>query len=292
MIRSMTGYARARSETEGYAAEVELRSVNHRYQDVRIKASGVLAGYEKQIRDRVSSVVARGKVDVTMRLEPKSESMYAIEVDRPLIEDFVAAARRTASELGVEGDVTLSDLIAFSPAFKIREREPDDGESLWEALRPALEEALERHRRMRAEEGRQLMMDVEARVGALTSVVSQIEALSGAGRERKRQDLLARIQELSQGIVEPSALAMEVSRLVERADISEEITRFRSHLALWEATLAGGSPCGKKLDFIVQEMNREANTIGSKCQDASISEHVITLKAELERIREQIQNVE
>lgn len=288
----MTGYARARSENEMYAAEIELRSVNHRYQDIRVKIPTAFASYEKSIRDDVASFVSRGKVDVTIRVGPKAESLYELEIDRPLMKNFIESARNLASELGIRGELGVSDLVAFSPAFKIQERDLTGGEPLRDALRSALEQALQQHRGMREDEGRELAKDLDARIAGLARALDAIERLSFESRERRRRELTAKIEELARGSLEPGTLAMEVARLVERADITEELTRFRSHLSLWGSTVSEEGPCGKKLDFILQEMNREANTVGAKCQDAAISEHVISIKAELERIREQVQNVE
>ncbi|HJS73256.1 MAG TPA: DUF1732 domain-containing protein, partial [Vicinamibacteria bacterium] len=152
--------------------------------------------------------------------------------------------------------------------------------------------AIESLETMRTTEGAAMASDLESRVRALSGLLDEIEGLSATTRELRRTELVARVQELLASAIEPAVIAAEVARLVERVDVAEEITRFRSHVALWRSAVLDPEPCGKKLDFIVQEMNREVNTIGSKCQDASISERVIAMKSELERVREQVQNVE
>ncbi len=292
LIRSMTGFARGQSETESYVAEIELRSVNNRYQDVRVRVPASLAHFETKIRNEVSSRIKRGKVDVSVRFRAKKESAFQLELDRPLMEEFVKVARSLGKELGVKGELTLSDLVGFHPGFNVKERDLSQGNGAWSALAPALQQALEEHERMSRTEGAALAADIDERLEGVSGHVDAIEGLSASGKERKRQEILERIKELQVAEIEPAALATEVARLVERSDIAEELTRLRSHLALWRETVATDGPCGKKLDFIIQEMNREVNTIGSKCQDAGITERVISVKSELERIREQVQNIE
>ncbi len=292
MIRSMTGFARGQSENDSYVAEIELRSVNHRYQDVRVHVPGSLAHLETKIRNEVSSRVKRGKVDVSVRLTPKEDSTHQLELDRPLIEDFVRVARNLGQELGVGGELTLSDLVGFHPGFNVKERDLSGGEGAWNALEPALEKALDEYDRMSRTEGQELASDFDRRVQTIAEHIDAIEGLSAASKEKRRQEILDRIKELDGTGIEPSALAIEVARLVERSDITEELTRFRSHVTLWREAMGAERPCGKKLDFIIQEMNREVNTIGSKCKDAVVTEKVIAIKSELERIREQVQNIE
>ena len=292
MIRSMTGFARGQSESKSYLAEVELRSVNHRYQDVRVRVPSSLARLENKIRKEVSSRVKRGKVDISVRLKPREDSTHQLELDRPLMEDFVKVSRDLGRELGVAGELSLSDLVGFQPGFSVNERDLSRGDGAWQALEPALQQALDEYDRMSRTEGEELTADIDGRIHIIVEHIDAIERLSASSKEKKRREILDRIEVLNGAGIDPSALAIEVARLVERSDIAEEITRFRSHIALWLETVAGEGPCGKKLDFIIQEMNREVNTIGSKCQDATITESVIATKSELERIREQVQNIE
>jgi uncharacterized protein (TIGR00255 family) len=182
--------------------------------------------------------------------------------------------------------------VGFTPAFSVRERELSSSSRLEEAIDRAMDLAVGSLESMRESEGAAMASDLESRVSALLRTLEEIEKFSFEARETKRAELEAKVRELLSTAVEPTTIASEVARLVERADVAEEITRFRSHVSLWRSAVAASEPCGKKLDFIVQEMNREVNTIGSKCQDAAISERVIAMKAELERVREQVQNVE
>jgi uncharacterized protein (TIGR00255 family) len=289
----MTGYARASASNEAYEVAAEIRTVNHRYLEVRLRASGGASlAYEKRIRDRIAQSLGRGKVDVTLHVTALSESNQEIQLDRPLMKEFVRLARSLGEELGVESKLSVSDLVAFTPAFSVRERALPEGSGLEEAIDGAIDLALDSLERMRASEGSAMASDLESRMGTLARTLDEIERSSLEARETKRSELEAKVQEILATAVEPTAIASEVARLVERVDVAEEITRFRSHLAIFQSAVAASEPCGKKLDFIVQEMNREVNTIGSKCQDAAISERVITMKAELERVREQVQNVE
>jgi uncharacterized protein (TIGR00255 family) len=290
----MTGYARASSSSDRYEVVAEIRSVNHRYLEVRLRATGGsgLAALEKKVRDQVGRTVGRGKVDVNLFVKPKGESAFAIDVDVPLLEDFARRAREAGLACSVAGDLTLSDLAGFTPAFQVRERLTEEDRPLAEVVERTLALALQELDRMRAAEGKELAADCDARLRALGSHLDAIERLSEESRGERRAELQAKVEELLSGPIEPSAIAAEVARLVERADVAEEITRFRSHIALWSSAVEGSEPCGKKLDFIVQEMNREANTIGSKCQDARMTESVIAMKSEIERVREQVQNVE
>ena len=292
MLKSMTGFARARTESDAYEVVVEIRTVNHRYLDVKTRGPVGLALFEKQVRDRISRELGRGKVEVNVRLKPKGESAHEIEVDRPLMKEFVRVATELSQATGVGATLQLSDLLAFSPAFQVRERDLSEWSTLWDAIEPALSQALDALGSMREAEGAEMMADFGGRIATLADHVDRVEALSEQKRETRRAELEAKVAELIGSAVEPATIAMEAARLVERVDVAEEITRFRSHLELWKGTVGAGGTCGKKLDFIVQEMNREVNTIGSKCQDGEITEHVIAMKSEIERVREQVQNIE
>ena len=292
MIRSMTGFARARAENEAYEVDVEMRSVNHRYLDVKVRVPNSVSTLELKIRDKVASRLGRGKTDVSIRLKPKGESAYELEVDRPLVSEVIRSVRHLGSDLGVEGDIHLADLMTFGRGFNVREKDLSEAGQVWEAIEPALVQALDDLERMRTAEGAELEADLNERLKTMSEYLDGIETTSRDGRETRKKELIEKVNELESSGLEPAALAMEVTRLVEKSDIAEEVTRFRSHLSLWNDTVTAGQPCGKKLDFIIQEMNREINTIGSKCQDAAIAEQVIAIKSELERVREQVQNLE
>ncbi len=292
-MRSMTGYARAAGENEAYLAEVELRTVNHRFLDLQLRLPSSLAPFEPRIRQCLTALLRRGKADLTVRLRSKRESAYSLEVDGALAAEMVRAVGELGEELRIPGELSRGDLLRFHQAFSVKEREISESEEGWRALAEALGKALTALEGMRRAEGGELAADLELRLAAVASHLEAIESCAASSRERRRAELSTRVGELLAGAsLDPQAVAMEVARLVDRADVSEEVTRLKSHLALWRATVEGQEACGKKLDFIVQEMNREANTIGSKCQEAAITERVIAIKTELERVREQVQNVE
>jgi uncharacterized protein (TIGR00255 family) len=293
VLKSMTGYARASASNEAYEVTAEIRTVNHRYLEMRLRAQGRASlAYEKRVRDRVAEALGRGKVDVTLHVSALSESNQEIQLDRPLMKEFVRLAWSIGDELGVESKLSVADLVGFTPAFSVREREPSEDSGVEEAIDRAMALAIGSLEKMRESEGAAMAADLESRMVSLSRTLDEIEKSSLEAREMKRTELEAKVQELLLSAVEPTAIASEVARLVERADVAEEVTRFRSHITLWKSAVAAAEPCGKKLDFIVQEMNREVNTIGSKCQDSAISERVIGMKAELERVREQVQNIE
>ncbi|MGH9325052.1 MAG: YicC/YloC family endoribonuclease [Vicinamibacteria bacterium] len=294
MLHSMTGFARASAANDACEVEAEIRAVNHRYLEIRVRVQGGsgLSSYEKRARDRAALALSRGKVDINLYVKSLTESSYRIELDSPLMKEFVALARSLGKELDIESKLSLSDLVGFSPAFQVKERVLAEGHGIEDAMDRALDQALDALEKMRTSEGAEMAADLDARIHALASTLDEIEKRSTENRESRRADLEAKVQELLSTKIEPTAVASEVARLVERADIAEEITRFRSHVTLWRSAVSSSEPCGKKLDFIVQEMNREVNTIGSKSPDAEIAERVIGMKSELERVREQVQNVE
>ena len=291
-LRSMTGYARATGASKAFDISVEIRAVNHRYLELHVRVPGGIAELEMQIRNKASQAMSRGKVDVSIHLKPKTESAYELEIDGPMLAELIEKGNRVVKEYGLGGEVSASDLIGFSPAFRVKDREFGSGAGLWKLLEPVLEEAINNIKGMRVAEGKEIHVDLNARIQTIADRVDQVEMLSQASRDVKRQKLQQKVEELIGRIEEPAAMVMEVTKFVERSDVTEELTRLRSHLMLWHKTVTTPGPCGKKLDFIIQEMNREVNTIGSKCQDATMTDNVITVKTELERIREQVQNIE
>jgi len=292
MLHSMTGFSRTQTAAETHEVIVEMKSVNHRFLDVKLRGNISLSAIEHRVRSHVSAVLGRGRIELNVRLVPKGESVHEITIDRPLMSAFVRAATDLAEDTGIEGPLTMSDLIGFSPAFQVKERELFDESTLWEALEPALDEALSALQEMRRAEGVEMEADLESRIETLGRLVDRVEGLSEERRAARQSELEAKVAELMGDASDRSAISMDVARLVERADIAEELTRFRSHVELWTRAVKSSEPCGKKLDFIVQEMNREVNTVGSKCQDKDIAEQVIAMKSEIERVREQVQNIE
>ncbi len=293
MIRSMTGFGAGRAQAGGESVAVELRSVNGKFCDVRAHLPRDLATLEPVVARIVKSRVARGVVDVGVRREvPGSVRGAAPRVDLPLAAAYAKALREMRAELGLAGEVTLHDLVGLEGVVGLSEVAADPGPAA-EALERALSVALDALDDMRRREGEALARDLSARLVTVEKGAAAIRAAAPQSVEAYRERLATRVAELSRGVpVEPARLAQEVAFFAERIDVSEELTRLSSHLAQLRALIASDAPAGRRLEFLVQEVNREVNTIGSKSQNAGIAAQVVELKAELERVREQIANVE
>jgi uncharacterized protein (TIGR00255 family) len=296
MIKSMTGFASLTQEDERATIGLTLRAVNHRFLDLQIRLPQTLADLEPRLRGLLQKRLGRGRVELTLSLQMRQGVAPQVELQ----EDFaraLAAAIDVARERGlVKGDLTPGDLLRLPQAFTIRERSSDTdmlGDVFGETVEAAVGAAIDQLEAMRVREGEHLAADLGQR---RASLAVQIEDLAGAadeGRQEMEKRLGDRVKELL--TIAPgdgNLVAQEIVRVAQRTDITEEVTRFRAHLAHWDALSAGPEPCGRKLDFLLQEMNREINTIGSKADGVRVSELIIQAKADLERLREQVQNVE
>jgi uncharacterized protein (TIGR00255 family) len=294
MIRSMTGYGHASLETESLRAAVAVRSVNHRFLDLTVHLPRPLHLLEAELKERVSAAVARGRVEVSVQAALPETGTEAVVASRPLVTSLVRTLRDMQSEYGLEGGVSVADLVRFPGAI---ERVDDVGE-LPDTVRAAVGElvgkALDGLDGMRRAEGERLHAELERLLDAVDERAARIEARSGETRGARQAALRDRARELVGELgLDDARLYQEVVRAVERHDVAEEIQRVRSHTASVRELLAGnGARAGKRLDFLAQELMREANTIGSKIQDAPAILEVVELKAEIERFREQVQNVE
>jgi uncharacterized protein (TIGR00255 family) len=293
VIRSMTGFGAGRAEQGGEAVAVEARSVNGKFCEVRARLPRELSGLEPAIAKAVKARIARGAVDVTVRREGTGAVGGALpEINLPLAAAYAKALREMQNELGLTGEVGLAELLGLEGVVRLAERAPDAGEAEAAAL-SALDRAISALEEMRGREGDSLLRDLRARLEAIETHAEAIRELSPLSVEAYRDRLAARVAELSRGTpADPARLAQEVAFFADRVDIAEELTRLQSHLSQMRALLDAGGPVGRKLEFLVQELNREVNTLGSKSQNAAVSGHVVDLKAELERVREQIANVE
>jgi uncharacterized protein (TIGR00255 family) len=289
----MTGFGAGRAQAGSESVAAELRSVNGKFCDVRTHLPRDLAGLEQVVARIVKARLARGVVDVTVRRESEGTVRGAIPaVDLPLAAAYAKAFRELQAELGLAGEVTVHDLIGLDGVVTLAERAPDLG-PLAEAVERALSAALDALEEMRRREGEALARDLAARLTALENGAAAIRAAAPESVQAYRDRLAARVAELSRGVpVDPARLAQEVAFFAERIDVAEELTRLASHLSQMRALLGSDAPAGRRLEFLVQEVNREVNTVGSKSQHAGMSAQVVELKAELERIREQVANVE
>ncbi len=292
MIKSMTGYGKGQSRAGGIALGVEIKTVNHRFGDISVKAPRFLMPFEHEVKKRVGERLKRGKIDVYVTQE-SSETLAAVPVlNKPLAQAYIDVFSRAKVEYDLEGEMTLSLLTGQRDVITLEEAAFDQGQ-VKSCLEEALGLALEAVERMRRNEGRSTLADIEAKFGVITALLDKVKErapLIPDEWKSKLRERLARIE--GEFEVDPQRLAQEVALFADRCDISEEIARIESHLQQFNDLLGAGEPVGRQLDFLVQELNREANTMGSKSNDADLTRLVVSLKAELEKIREQAQNVE
>jgi uncharacterized protein (TIGR00255 family) len=296
MIKSMTGFASLAREEETVSIGVTIRSVNHRYLDLQLRVPAALAEMETRLRARVQERVARGRVEITLSVQQRQPPVMDVVLNEPLIQALGEALGRARARGAVEGLLTPGDLLRVPQAVTFREVAGEDERqtaALVAEVDEAVGDALAQLETMRVREGGYLRDDLEGRRRALGTLIDRIEIEAGAGEEAFKERLAARVREMTEDLrLEPDAVAQEVVRLAARSDINEEIVRFRGHLGHWSALADAAEPCGRKLDFLLQEMNREVNTIGSKAEGQAMAELVVAAKAELEKMREQVQNVE
>ncbi|HET9595519.1 MAG TPA: YicC/YloC family endoribonuclease [Anaeromyxobacteraceae bacterium] len=291
MIRSMTGFGAGRAAHGGEGVDVEVRSVNHKFCEVKVRLPRELTALETEIQRAVKDRLARGGVEVTVRRGTERGAL-APRVDVALAEAYAGAFAEIRARLGLPGEVGLADVLQAEGVVTLQERAVD-GEAARAAAAAALASALETLEAMRAREGEALGRDLDGRLSQVEALVGRVEVLAPQSIEHYRTRLHERIAEVARGFTpDPARLAQEVAIFADRMDVSEEITRLRSHVAQTRALVRGDEPAGRKMEFLVQEMHREANTIGSKSQSAEIASVVVSLKAEIERMREQVQNVE
>ncbi len=291
MIRSMTGFGAGRGASGGEELDVEVRSVNHKFCEVKVRVPRELAALEIEAVKVVRERLARGGVEVSVR-RPGGAAGLAPRIDVALAESYAHAFRELQARLGLGGAVRLADVIGADGVVRLEERTADL-DAAREALRRALGAALDALVSMRGREGHALAADLAGRLDVLDGLVARVEKQGPQALEHHRARLAERVQELARGVaVDPARLEQEVVLLADRTDVTEEVTRLRSHVGQVRGLLQLAEPAGRKLDFLVQEMHREVNTIGSKSQSAEISSLVVAMKAEIERIREQVQNVE
>ncbi len=294
MIRSMTGFGRAGFECQGRSFEVEVRSVNHRHLDVRVKLPRALGDGDAGLKSRVAGLLKRGKVDVSINLTGQSGGAGVLEVDEALAAEYVAAGHKLSRIHGLEEPLGVADLLNLPGVSRFVEATLEV-EALIEAAGAAMDAALATLVSMREREGEALARELRGRLATVLSLVDAFEARSGEVVERAKERLRKRTEQIKQetGMVDEARLHQEIVIAADRLDITEELVRLRSHVDQFESILArGDEPVGRQLDFLLQEMGREANTVGSKASDAPLAHQVVDLKTELERLREQVQNVE
>jgi uncharacterized protein (TIGR00255 family) len=295
----MTGFASLSRDDEAGSIGVTLRAVNHRYLDLQVRLPQLLAAAEPKIRSLVQQRLGRGRVELNVSAQLRQAQAPDVQLNDAFVEALSAALEQARAKGLVAGQLAPGDLLRMPQALVIRERSEaaaGDGAlaaALERATLGAIGEALEALDTMRVREGEALAIDLETRRQRLVDLVCQVAQGADGGRALREQQLAERIREFgADAATDPAVLAQEIVRFVARSDITEEVVRFRTHLEHWASLAASGEPCGRKLDFLLQELNREINTIGSKAEGATVSALVVEVKAELERVREQVQNVE
>lgn len=292
-MKSMTGFGRGAASGEDFTVGVEIKTVNNRYLDIHLRLSQELAPLEMAVRKRIGARLSRGRVDININFERTGETTY--EVNRPLIAGYVSAMREIQQQFNLAGDIDVSS-VARLPGALTPGRDGLDEMSM-SGLERALDEALDSLERMRASEGAALAEEMRVRVAKIEAEVPIIETAAAGLADAYRQRLEKRIAELiargGQTVeLDAGRLAQEVAYLADRSDISEELARLRSHLEQFRAAIDAEGEVGKRLDFLLQELNREANTVLAKSTEISIKDAGLVIKAEVEKLREQAQNVE
>ena len=297
MIKSMTGFASLTREDETATIAVSVKTVNHRFLDVQVRVPHALADIETRVRQWIQLRVSRGRVEVNISVQYRLPPTPTVELNEPFVAALATAVAAAREEGLVTGALTAGDLLRLPQAILIRDRSGDTDASVIAAVVAGVEEAIGQVLSdldgMRSLEGDHLRADLEGRRQALAGLAERLNAAADEGRAGVEARLLERVREIRLEVpADETLVAQEVVRLAARSDVTEEVTRLRGHLLHWETLADGPEPCGRKLDFLLQEMNREVNTIGSKADGLRLSELIISAKAELEKMREQVQNVE
>jgi uncharacterized protein (TIGR00255 family) len=293
----MTGFASLTHEDERATIAVTVRAVNHRFLDVQLRLPQSFGDVEPRLRSLLQKRLARGRVELGISVQVRNTTTPSVELNAEFASALHAAIEQARSRGLVSGTLSPGDLLRLPQAITVRERPPEADPAvearLAVSIEAAVEQALADLDAMRVREGAHLRNDLDARQQALAVLIERLRMAAENGRVELERRLRERIEEIARELpVDQAMIAQEIVRAAQRSDISEEVTRFRAHLAHWAVLVDGDEPCGRKLDFLIQEMNREINTIGAKADGLSISELIINSKAELERMREQVQNVE
>lgn len=291
-LKSMTGFGRAEVSNDQYRLSVEVKSVNSRFLDLSIKMPKKFNALEANIRNTVKEYISRGKVDLFITYESFSEKGKALRLDLPLAKEYLESMRTLVNALGVEDNVKVTNLAAL-PDVLVLSEESEDDEALWESLKPSLVDALERFSETRVMEGENLQKDLLGKLSEMEAIVNRIDARSPEITAAYEARLRAKVSELLEGTgIDEARIVQEVTIYSDKICTDEERVRLHSHIKNMRTKLQNGGLVGRELDFVAQEMNREANTTLSKANDLIVSEDAIGLKTLIEKIREQIQNLE
>lgn len=293
MAISMTGFGRGEYKDDNYQFLVECKTINHKYADINIRLPRKLSFLEDKARILVKDYIKRGRVDLYIKLDLLGSEDVNLKFDKELATQYVSILKQIKDKFDLVDDISVMNIAKFPDVIKTEEKE-DDEDKLWSMLKVALENALLKLKEMRSEEGKKLAEDIQNRCDLLKNYIEDIEKYSYNVVIDYKEKLKNRISDMLEGpsIIDESRLAQEVAIYADKSSITEEIVRFKSHIEQLKNTVVKNESIGRKIDFLIQEMNRETNTIGSKSSDLNITNLVVEVKSELEKIREQIQNIE
>ncbi len=292
MITSMTGFGRGDEVRDGFSCQVEVRSLNHRFLDVVLKLPRGLSLYEETAKEIVRKHISRGRINLSVSLTSEHDTGFGLRIDAEAALQYKRLLETLRESLGLAGPITIDHLLHFSEVLTL-ENSIELPEQAWECVQCAIEKAVLDLNEMRQREGVEILSDLITRLKILDENLNEIEARSFARRKEEFQKLYQRVQEyIAARELDPMRLEQEVALLADRVDVTEECIRFRSHNKVFQEAMQDREASGRKLNFLLQEMNREANTIGAKANDAAIAHLVVNVKEEVEKLREQIQNIE
>ncbi|MEH7544748.1 MULTISPECIES: YicC/YloC family endoribonuclease [Bacillaceae] len=291
MVISMTGFGRGKTESGAFSVNVEIKTVNHRFSEMNIRMPRQLLKIEDKLKKILSQHIRRGRVEVYVSVDGEGIVSRKIQADWKLIEEYFVFINEAKSKYGIEGDITLQDLLNRTELLHIEESEAGN-EEIEKLVLTATEEAVLLLKQMRIAEGDELKKDLLAITAQIETNVTELQKFAPLVVQAFKERLTKRMQEFVNGQLDETRILTEIAVFADKADINEEITRLRSHIQQFLQTLNEYEPIGRKLDFLVQEMNREANTIGSKANDSNIAKKVVEIKSLLEKLKEQVQNIE
>ncbi len=292
MIKSMTGFGRSSLALENMDILVEIRSVNHRFLETSIRLSHAYSYLEDKVKKQIQNKISRGKVDVNLSIQLHGLNDIEVEINNSLAAAYINAMRSANEKLGLDDDLTLSSIMRFSDIFSLRKVQLDE-ETVWASVLPAVNEAADRFLEMRIIEGEKLYADLKNRLDSLEKLLNNVKEYAPETAKRYYNKLYAKITELlADRDIEESRIMTESAIFADKIAIDEETVRLGSHIEQFRSLIESDEPIGRKLDFLIQEMNREVNTMGSKAQDLAVTRCVVDMKSEIEKLREQIQNIE
>lgn len=293
MIKSMTGFGRGESSSDGFQVTVEIKTLNSRYLDVSIRLPQSIQEYEFDIKDEIQKKLSRGKVHVNVNVDKTEKLSPDITYNEELIKAYTEMLTKVKNLAGIEEPIQLKDLLRFDNIFESEEEDEEDIEVIWRCTQYALGKSIVLLNEMRQKEGEELRNDLTELIEGIAQIVETVKELSGKRAPEVREKLQTRISSMiNEENIDPERLEMEVALLVDKMDINEEIIRLQSHLKFFLEALDNDEPVGRRLNFLSQEINRELNTIGAKSNDSTIAHHIVLGKEKLEKIREQVQNIE